>query len=367
MEPELCGCKEYLISRHLLCWVRKCFARETKWSQGTERRVPFLRGLEGPPDKKKLKWRCKDWREEYSGQKEKQVLKFWSRNVPYVLGNQLEPDWAVRRVRRADGRGAARGRPHRTCGMRTLISCSEGRDLLRGHLSRGRHDLIYIWMRGLCCSIELGQWGDKKRGLVSWGKATKIAIVQSLNPVHIQFFATPWTVAHQASLSFINSWSLLKLMSIKLVMSSNRPIFCCPISFSVVLFSSHLQSFPASGSFLMSLFFTSGGQSIGASASASVHWIFNEISPSNKYSGLISFRIDWFDLLAVQGTLKSLLQYHGLKNINSLVFSLIYGPTLTSVHDYWKNNSFDYRDLCWLLSSILSRFVKFFFKEASIF
>lgn len=62
MELVLCGCREYLISRHTLCWVRKCFARETKWRKGTGRRVPFLRGPEGPPDKKKLKWCCEDWR-----------------------------------------------------------------------------------------------------------------------------------------------------------------------------------------------------------------------------------------------------------------------------------------------------------------
>ena len=77
-------------------------------------------------------------------------------------------------------------------------------------------------------------------------------------------------------------------------------------------------------------------------------WNFSfSISPFSEYSGLISFRIDWFDLLAVQGTLKSLLQHHGLKeSISSSVFSLLYGPTLTSVHDYWKNHSFDYTDIC---------------------
>ena len=62
------------------------------------------------------------------------------------------------------------------------------------------------------------------------------------------------------------------------------------------------------------------------------------ISPSNEYSGLISFTTDWFDLFAVQGTLKSLLQHHS---------SFLCGPTLTSIHDYWKNHSFDYLDLCW--------------------
>ena len=77
------------------------------------------------------------------------------------------------------------------------------------------------------------------------------------------------------------------------------------------------------------------------------YWSFSfSISHSNAYSGLISFRIDWFDLLSVQGTLKSLLQYQ-FKSISSLALSLLYGPTLTSIHDYWKNHSFCYMDLCW--------------------
>ena len=88
-------------------------------------------------------------------------------------------------------------------------------------------------------------------------------------------------------------------MSIELVISSNHLILSCPFSFC-------LQSFPASGSFPVSQLFTSGGQSIGASASASV------LSMNNQ-GWLISFRVDWFDLLAVQGTLKSLLQYRNLK------------------------------------------------------
>ena len=79
-------------------------------------------------------------------------------------------------------------------------------------------------------------------------------------------------------------------------------------------------------------------------------WSFSfSISPSNKYSGLISVRIDWFDLLAVQGTLKSLLQHHSLKTSTSLLHS----PILTSVHGYWKNHSFDYTDLCQQSTSLL--------------
>ena len=115
--------------------------------------------------------------------------------------------------------------------------------------------------------------------------------VQSQSPVLL--FATTWTAACQASLSITNTWSLLRLMSIKSVRPSNHLILCCPlfllpsIFLSIRVFSSELVlhiRWPK-------------------------HWSFS-ISPSNEYSGLISFRIDWFDLLAVQGTLKSLLQHH---------------------------------------------------------
>ena len=74
----------------------------------------------------------------------------------------------------------------------------------------------------------------------------------------------------------------------------------------------------------------------------SKYWSF---SPSSEYSGLISFKSDWFDLLAVQGTLES-FPTPQFKSINSLVLSLLYGPTLTSIHNYWKNHNFDYMDLC---------------------
>ena len=112
-----------------------------------------------------------------------------------------------------------------------------------------------------------------------------------------QTFATPWTAAHQASLSIINSWSLLKLMSIKSVMPSNHLILCWPLlspsNFpSIRVFSSESAlciRWPKSWSFSFS------------------------ISHSNEYSWLISFRVDWLDLLAVQGTLKSLLQHHSSK------------------------------------------------------
>ena len=108
--------------------------------------------------------------------------------------------------------------------------------------------------------------------------------------------------------------------------------WCHPtISSSVVPFSSHLQSFPASGSFQMSQFFASGPKYWSSS--------FN-ISPSDEYSGLIFFRMDWLDILAVQETLKSLLQYHSSKASN-LQHSVFFIVQLTSVHDYWKNHSLD--------------------------
>ena len=107
----------------------------------------------------------------------------------------------------------------------------------------------------------------------------------------------PWTAARQAFLSFTISQSFLKLMTVESMMPSNYLIFVIPFSC--------LQSFPASGSFPVSRLFTSGGQSIRSFSFS--------LSPSNEYSGLISFRIDWFDLLAVQGTFKSLLQHHSSK------------------------------------------------------
>ena len=128
-------------------------------------------------------------------------------------------------------------------------------------------------------------------------KATSaISSVQSLSCVWL--FVTPWTAAHQASLSITNSWSLLKLMSIESVVPSNHLILCLP---PLLLHS----IFP----------------SIRVFSNKSVlyirwpkYWSFSfNISPSNEYSGLISFRMDWLDLLAVQGILKSLLQHYSSK------------------------------------------------------
>ena len=130
----------------------------------------------------------------------------------------------------------------------------------------------------------------------SFPSARQFSSVQLLS--HIQLFATPWAAAHQASLSITNSQSLLKLMSIELVMPSNHLIFCHPLLLLPSIFPS-----------------------IRVFSNESVirirwpkYWSFSfSISPSNEYSGLIAFKIDWLDLLAVQGTLKSPLQHHSSK------------------------------------------------------
>ena len=132
------------------------------------------------------------------------------------------------------------------------------------------------------------------------------------------------------SLSITNSWSLLKLVSIASVMPSNHFILCRPLLLPPSFFPR-----------------------VRVFSSESVlhirwpkYWSFSfSISPSNEYSGLIFFRINWLDLLAVQGTQESSKPH--FKSINSSAFGFLYSPTLTSIRDYWKNHSFDYTDLCW--------------------
>ena len=146
-----------------------------------------------------------------------------------------------------------------------------------------------------------------------------------MNQLSVQFSCsvvsdsvTPWTAAHQASLSITNSWSFLKFMAIQSVMPSNHLIFC----HSLLLLPS---IFP----------------SIRVFSSESVlhirwpkYWSFSfSISPSNEYSGLISFRIDWFDPCIPRESQES-SPTPQFKSINSSVLSLLYGPTLTSIHDY---------------------------------
>ena len=137
---------------------------------------------------------------------------------------------------------------------------------------------------------------------------------------HIQLSVTPWTAAHQASLFFTISRSLLKLMSIELVMPSNYPILCHPLLPPPSIFPS-IRIF-------------------SNESTLQIRWpkLFS-VSPSNEYSGLISLRIVLFDLLAVQRNQES-SPTPQFKSINSLALSLVYSPALTSIHDYWKHHTF---------------------------
>ena len=150
-----------------------------------------------------------------------------------------------------------------------------------------------------------------------------VSSVQSLSRVRL--FVTPWITAHQASLSITNSWNSLRLTSIESVMPSShlilrRPLLLLPpIPPSIRVFSNestlHIRR--------------------------PKYWSFNfSIIPSKEIPGLISFRMDWLDLLAVQGTLKTLLPPQ-FKSINSSALSLLHSPALTSVHDHRKNHSLD--------------------------
>ena len=141
----------------------------------------------------------------------------------------------------------------------------------------------------VCCGECSGVPQNVKRGV-------SVSSVQLLS--HVQLSATPWTVACQASLSITNSWSLLKLMSIESVLPSNHLIFCHLLLLLPSIFPS------------IRVFSNESALHIRWPK----YWNFSfNISPSNEHLGLISFRMDWLDLLAVQGTLKSLLRHHSLK------------------------------------------------------
>ena len=152
----------------------------------------------------------------------------------------------------------------------------------------------------------------------------------------ILLFVIPWTAACQLSLFITKSRSLPKLMSIESVMPTNSLILCHPLLLLPSIFPS-----------------------IRVFSSESVlhirwpkYWSFSfNISPSNEHSGLISFRMDWLELCAVQVSFKSLLQESSptpqFKSINSLMLSFLYSPTLTYIQVYWKNHSLDWAYLCW--------------------
>ena len=139
----------------------------------------------------------------------------------------------------------------------------------------------------------------------------------------VRLLVTPCIAACQTSMSITNSQSLLKLMSIKSVMPSNHLILCRPLLLTPSVFPS-IRVF--------------SNESV-----LCIRWpkyCNFSISPSNEYSGLIFFRIDWFYLLAVQRTLESSL-IPQFKSISFSALTFLYGPTLTLIHDYWKNHSLD--------------------------
>ena len=173
------------------------------------------------------------------------------------------------------------------------------------------------------CLLCLLHWQACSLSLVPPGKPnyTLSSVAQSCTT-----FCDPWIAALQASLSITSSQSLLKLMSIESVMPSNHLILCHPLLLlppvppSIRVFSNesalHMR-WPK-------------------------YWSYRfNISPSNEHPRMISFRMNWLDLLAIQGTLRSFLQHHSYKSINSSALSFLYSPTLTYIHDYWKNHSLD--------------------------
>ena len=176
---------------------------------------------------------------------------------------------------------------------------------------KGSWDFSLKWVPFTCCSKQM-KFGEKQIDESHF-------VVESLSCVRL--FVTSWTAARQASLSLTISWSLLKLMSIELVMPSYHLVPCrsllllASVFLSIRVFSNELAlhiRWPK-------------------------YWSFNfSISPSNKYSGLISFRINRFDLLAVQDS-QECSPAPQFKSINSSVLSLLHSPTLTSIHDHKKN------------------------------
>ena len=153
---------------------------------------------------------------------------------------------------------------------------------------------------------------------------------------HVQLFATPWTAARQASLSTINSWSLLKLISIESVMPSNYPILCCPLLLLPSVFPS-IRVFSNESALCITW---------------PKYWSFSfSISPSNEHPGLISHGLVGSPCSPRDSQESSPTPQ--FKSINSSALSFLYSLTLTSVRDYWKNHSLDLMDLCWQSISLL--------------
>ena len=152
-----------------------------------------------------------------------------------------------------------------------------------------------------------------------------MGVFPSVHFSQVRLFVTPWTIAHQASLPITNSRSSFRLTSIESVMPSSHLVLCRPLLLLPSVFPS-IRVF---------------SNELALHIRWPKHWSFSfSISFRKEYSGLISFRIDWFDILAVHGTLDS-SPTPKFKSINSSALSFLYGSNLTFIHDYWKNHSFD--------------------------
>ena len=172
----------------------------------------------------------------------------------------------------------------------------------------------------------------------------------------VQLFATPWIAARQASLSITKSWSSPKLLSIESVMPSSHLILCRPLLLLPSIFSS-IRVFSNESTLCMRW---------------PEYWRFSfSINPSNEYPGLISFRVDWLDLLAVQGTLKSLLQHHSSKAsilpCSAFFIIQLSHPYMTTGKTIALTRRTFVGKVMSLIFNMLSRFAKVFFQEASIF
>ena len=185
--------------------------------------------------------------------------------------------------------------------------------------------VVQLWRRSIRIKIQKHAPSDiqaeKPQPFV---KISSVQCSSVLSLSCVWLFATPWITARQASLSITNSWSSPKLMCIELVMPSSHLILCHPLL--------HLPPIPPS----IKVFSNESTLRMRSPK----YWSFSlSISPSNEYPGLVSFRMDGLDLLAVQGTLKSLLQHHSSKA--SVLWHLAFFMVQLSIHDYWKNHSFD--------------------------
>ena len=177
------------------------------------------------------------------------------------------------------------------------------------------------------CSAVQEQWTLEATNLESNPFANveswTLTSLQSLSGVRL--FVTPWTAARQASLSITNSRSSLRLTSIESVMPSSHLILCRPLLL-LPLIPPSIRVFSNESTFRMQW---------------PKHWSFSfSIIPSNEHPGMISFRMDWLDLLTVQGTQES-SPTPQFKSINSSALRFLHSPTLTSIHDHWKNHSLD--------------------------